>query len=235
MGSAEEWGYIQHNPALKTRLPRRVYSEPRVALPPEQVRKLAAALDEPARSLALLLALTGLRVGELLALRWGNVDVKAQVLRVSETVYEGHFDKPKTKRSARIVPFGTQTAEIFVALRPHGVDPNALVFASKEGTPLDRRNLLKRYVKPAAKKMGLHVNWHLLRHSYATMLDGVGTPLGTIQSLLGHATPEITREYYLHAIPAEQRRAAESVERLVLGLKWTQAADGETSAAERIN
>ena len=235
LGSAEEWGYIPHNPALKTRLPRRAFGEPRAALAPEQVRKLAAALDEPARSLALLLALTGLRVGELLALRWGNVDVKAQVLRVSETVYEGHFDKPKTKRSARIVPFGTQTAEIFAALRPEGVDPSTLVFASKEGTPLDRRNLLKRYVKPAAKKLRLHVNWHLLRHSYATMLDGVGTPLGTIQSLLGHAAPEITREYYLHAIPAEQRRAVESVERLVLGLNWTQGADTETSATQRIN
>jgi integrase len=109
------------------------------------------------------------------------------------------------------------------------------VFASKEGTPFDRRNLLKRYLKPAAKKMGLNVNWHLLRHSYATMLDGVGTPLGTIQSLLGHAAPEITREYYLHAIPSEQRRAVESVERLVLGLNWTHVADGEISAAEGIN
>jgi len=235
LGSAEEWGYIQHNPALKTRLPRRTYDVPRSALAPEQVRNLVAALDEPVRSLALLLALTGLRVGELLALRWGNVDVKAQALRVSETVYEGHFDKPKTKRSARIVPFGTQAAEIFAALRSRGAGPDALVFASKEGTPLDRRNLLKRYVKPAAKKIGLYANWHLLRHSYATMLDGVGTPLGTIQSLLGHSTPEITREIYLHAIPAEQRRAAESVERLVLGLNWTQAANGETSASERIN
>jgi len=130
LGSAEEWGNIQQNPALKTRLPRRAYSEQRAALAPEQVRTLTAALDEPARSLAL----TGLRVGELLALRWGNVDVKAQVLRVSETVYEGHFDKPKTKRSARIVPFGTQTAESFAALRPDGVDPNAL------GVCLEGRN-----------------------------------------------------------------------------------------------
>lgn len=51
------------------------------------------------------------------------------------------------------------------------------------------------------------------------MLDSVGTPLGTMQSLLGHSTPEITREIYLHAIPEEQRRAVESVERLVFGPK----------------
>ena len=54
------------------------------------------------------------------------------------------------------------------------------------------------------------------------MLDSVGTPLGTMQSLLGHSTPEITREIYLHAIPEGQRRAVESVEGLVFGPKWTQ-------------
>jgi integrase len=183
----------------------------------------------------LLLVLTGLRVGELLALRWRNVDTKARLLRVCETVYEGHFDRPKTKRSVRIVPFGTQTAGILAALRPDAADPSALVLATKEGTPLDRRNLLKRYVKPAARKMGLHVTWHLLRHSYATMLDGVGTPLGTMQSLLGHSAPEITRDIYLHAIPEEQKRAVESVERLVFGLNWTQVAESDETTGARVN
>jgi hypothetical protein len=51
------------------------------------------------------------------------------------------------------------------------------------------------------------------------MLDDVGTPIGTMQALLGHSAPEITREIYLHAIPEEQRRAVESVERLVFGPK----------------
>jgi integrase len=50
-------------------------------------------------------------------------------------------------------------------------------------------------------------------------LDGAGTPIGTMQSLLGHSTPEITREIYLHAIPEEQRRAVESIEGLLLGPK----------------
>jgi integrase len=219
LGSAEEWGYIGDNPALKTRLPRRQHGEPRCVLAPEQVRKLASELDEPARSVTLALVLTGLRVGELLALRWGNVDVKAQMLRVCETVYEGHFDRPKTKRSVRTIPIGAETAAIFASLLPPNVNPNALVFATKEGLPLDRRNLLRKHVKPVAKKMGLNVTWHLLRHSYATMLGGVGTPVGTMQSLLGHSAPEITREIYLHAIPQEQRRAVDSIERLVFGLK----------------
>ena len=102
--------------------------------------------------------------------------------------------------------------------------------------PLERWNLLRKHLKPASKKLGLSgVTWHLLRHSHATMLDSVGTPLGTMQSLLGHSTPEITREIYLHAIPEEQRRAVESVERLVFGPKWTQVQASTQTASTRVN
>ena len=164
--------------------------------------------------------LTGLRIGELLALRWGNIDRNARFLRVCETVYDGHFDQPKTKRSMRTIPIGTEAAKALAAIRPVAIDRWTLVFATSEGLPLDRWNLLRKHLKPQAKKLRLHsVTWHLLRHSHATMLDSVGTPLGTMKSLLGHSTPEITRGLYLHTIPEGQRRAVESVERLVFGPK----------------
>jgi integrase len=224
--------YIAENVAQKTKLPRRQHGEERAVLTPAQVRNLAATLNEPARSVTLLLVLTGLRVGELLALRWGSIDL----LRVCETVYDGHFDQPKTKRSARTISIGTEKAEILAPLRPAAVDPRALVFATREGLRLERWNLLRKHVKPAAKRLGLpRVTWHLLRHSHATMLDSVGTPLGTIQALLGHSTPEITREIYLHAVPEEQRRAVESVERLVFGPKWTQVQTPTQTAPARWN
>ena len=220
LGAAEEWGCITENVAQKTKLPRRQHGAERAVLTPVQVRRLTAAVDEPARSIMLLLVLTGLRIGELLALRWGNIGLDARFLRVCETVYDGHFDQPKTKRSMRTIPIGMETVEVFAVMRPVTVDPRALIFATHEGLPLDRWNLLRKHLKPAGKKLGLPgVTWHLLRHSHATMLDSVGTPLGTMQSLLGHSTPEITREIYLHAIPEEQRRAVERVERLVFGPK----------------
>ena len=125
LSAAEEWGYITENVAQKTKLPRRQHGSERAVLTPVQVRNLAAALNEPARSITLLLVLTGLRVGELLALRWGSIDLNARLLRVCETVYDGHFDQPKTKRSARTIPIGTETAEILAALRPAAVDPKA--------------------------------------------------------------------------------------------------------------
>jgi integrase len=131
---------------------------------------------------------------------------------------------------------GTETADIVSAIRPAHVDGADLVFATREGMPLDRWNLLRKHVKPAAKGLGIsRVTWHLLRHSHATMLDGVGTPIGTMQSLLGHSSPEITREIYLHAIPEEQRRAVESVERLVLGPKLDPTSLSTELVSARVN
>jgi integrase len=60
-----------------------------------------------------------------------------------------------------------------------------------------------------------------LRHAHATLLDAVGTPLGTVQALLGHSSSEITRETYIHSVPADARRAVGDVEKL-FGPKWTQ-------------
>ena len=195
LGAAEEWGYVAENVAQKTKLPRRQPGREQAVLMPGQVRELAAALDERVRSVVLLLVLTGLRIGELLALRWGNVDLQRRLLRVAETVYDGHFDQPKTKRSTRTIPIGAETVKILTALRPGEADPRALIFATRDGLPLGRWNLLRKQVKRVARGLGMPgASWHSLRHCHATMLDVVGTTLGTMQSLLGHATPEITRE-----------------------------------------
>jgi integrase len=66
---------------------------------------------------------------------------------------------------------------------------------------------------------------HWLRHANATLLDAVGTPLGTVQALLGHSSAEVTRKIYLHSVPADARSAVEKVEELLIGPKWTQVAE----------
>lgn len=236
LGTAEEWGYVQENPARKTKLPRRAPKEESVILSPEQLRNLITHLSEPARSLVLLLATTGLRIGELLALRWGNVNLQSRVLRVKETVYDGHFGTPKTKRSLRAIPIGDSATAVLSGLQPQQPNANVLVFSTRKGTPLCRRNLLRRDLQPACEAAGLPViTWHSLRHSNATLLDAVGAPLGTVQALLGHATPEVTREIYLHSIPEDQRRAVENVEKLVFGPKWTQVVEDQENGMRTIN
>jgi integrase len=233
MGAAETAELIPSNPVRKTRFPRRGPVREKAAIAPEKIRELLDHLPEPSASLAWLLVLTGLRIGELLALRWQNVDLEHGVLRVTQALYDGVFDSPKTQRSKRSVPLGAKSIEILSARKPADVNPEALVFATPRGTPLERHNLVNRQLKPTMKKLGLvGVSWHWLRHVNATLLDGVGTPLGTVQALLGHSSSEITREVYLHSIPADARAAVKKVEDLLIGPKWTQVSEiGKTGSS----
>ena len=219
LGTATEWGYIEANPVRLTKLPRRLRSRQKSVLTPEQLRLLLARLSEPTRSLVFLLALTGLRVGELLALRWRNVDLDAGWLRVEETVYEGHFDEPKSRHSIRLLPLGPIAIAVLSDRHTKAPrDPGALVFSSEKGTVLDRRTLLSRHLKPAAVAAGLgNANWHLLRHSNATLHDSIGTPLGTVQALLGHSSSEITRQVYMHSLTEDRRSAVKKLEALIIG------------------
>ena len=223
LGTAEEWGYVTDNVALKTKLPRREGRKVRPVLTVEQIRLLVSNLREPTRFLVHLLVISGMRVGELLALRWGNVDLDSGLLRVTETVYDGIFDRPKTSRSVRVIPIAEGCIDILKCLQSSKNNPDDLVFANRNSRPLDRRNLLNRDIKPVSKKLELpNISWHCFRHCNATLLDSVGTPLGTVQALLGHGSSEMTRMVYVHSVPEDQRRAVSSIERLIFGPKWTQ-------------
>jgi integrase len=185
-----------------------------------EIRLLLEALPEPSRPIAGILVLTGLRVGELLALRWSDIDLTAKTLRVRQTVYNGVFDTPKMKRSNRVVPLSPSTVEILE--RQKKGSGNALIFSSGVGGPLCR-NLLNRQFKPTAEKLGQkEINWHWLRYATASLLDAAGAPLGTVQTLLGHSSPEVTREHYIHAVASESRGAIDRMQNLLVGPKWTQ-------------
>lgn len=223
MGRAEFWGYIEDNPVRKPRLPRRGLQSEKTVLTPEQLGSLLEKLPEPSGSLVWLLVLTGLRIGELLALRWQDLDLHAGLLRVNRTLYEGHFDEPKTRSSVRSVPLSAKGLEILTSLKPEMFKPDGLVFSTKKGTALDRRNLRNRQLDPVCEELKIpNIGWHSLRHSNATLLDAVGTPLGTVQSLLGISSSEITRGTYIHSFPAGAKEAVQKVEDLLTGPKRTQ-------------
>jgi integrase len=213
--TAVEWGYIQENPTTGVRLPTRITHRERIALNPVQARLLAYALPEPYKSMVLVAMLTGMRRGELFALRWSAVDFERQLISVRESVFNGQFNSPKTRSSVRSIAMGEALEEILLRLRGEGAAPNALVFASKKGTPLRPENVLKRVIHPACERIGLpKVGWHDLRHTSATLLHQ-SEPLRVAQAILGHSDMETTLGY-THVLPGSEREAMSRLENRLL-------------------
>ena len=132
------------------------------------------------RVLCLTAAMTGLRQGELLGLRWQDIDWIAGRVRVRQNFVRGEFGTPKTRRSSRSVPLAQRAAAAlerhFQASAYQG-DQDLVFCHPQTGTPLDRSRLLKRF-KAAARRGGLRpVRFHDLRHTFGTRMAGTGVPM----------------------------------------------------------
>jgi len=197
----------------------------------EAERLLAAAAEkEPEWYPIVLLALrTGLRIGELFELRWGDVDLVVGKLVVRRNVVRGIVGTPKSGRS-REIPLSWQTVEILRSERHLKGD---LVFCYPDGTRLvyDRMNeVLWRLCRRAGLR---EIGWHCLRHSFASHLVMNGVPLKAVQELLGHATIEMTMRYS-HLAPVVKRDAVATLD-TVNGLRKPSANTAETACNQLIS
>ena len=215
--TAVDWDYVPANPASGVKLPPRPLRQPLRFLTIGEVTRLLEVVKEPEKTLVLTAVLTGMRVGELLALRWRNVDFERRVIRVREAVYEGHNSTPKTQGGIRDVPMGPALERALCqhAARSRTSD-DSLVFPSHNGTHQRPGNLHKRCLLPACAKAELpRISWHDFRRTHATLLSDMGEPLKTAQAQLGHASLSTTAEIYAQAVPASQRAAVERLEKAV--------------------
>ena len=211
--NAIKWGHFGGvNPALGVELPEKQDVREKRVLMPEEVIRLLSVLREPVRSMVLLAILTGLRIGEILALRWQDVDVNGRELHVERAYYRGNMGTPKTKGSKRTVPLPLSVMRVLAALPVNG----ELVFASRKGTPLNDTNLLLRILKPAGKLAGVPwVSWHTFRRTHATLLQLAGGSAKDAQAQLGHSQITTTLGIYTIPVPSHQREAVEKLSVLV--------------------
>jgi integrase len=217
--SAKKWGHFAGtNPALGVELPEKRQVREKRVLMPEQVARLLAVLREPVRTMVLLAVLTGLRVGEILALRWQDVDLEGGELRVVQAVYRGCLGSPKTRGSKRTIPLPETVIGALTNLAQwtRGLTPERLVFPSRKGTVLNDTNLLLRDLKPAGKLIGAPwISWHTFRRTHATLLQLAGGSAKDAQAQLGHSQITTTLGIYTIPVPAHQRAAVEKLSQMV--------------------
>jgi len=225
---AVRWGKVTRNVADLVDPPQASRAEMRT-LTLEQVRTLlGAAREDRLEALYVVAVTTGMRRGELLGLRWVDVDIPGQALAVTGSLQRVKAKglvrvEPKTARSRRRILL-TPTA--VAALRRHQEAQAAerlkaadwwqdqgLVFCSALGTPLEAGNMLRRSFHPLLVRAGLpSMRFHDLRHTAATVMLGRGVHPKIASEMLGHATVGITLDTYSHVTETMQRTAMEEIE-----------------------
>jgi integrase len=215
--TAKKWGFFAgDNPAIGVELPEKKAVREKHVLLPNQIPPLLAALSEPVRTMVLVGVLTGLRIGEILALRWRNVDFRSGEIRVEQACYRGLTGTPKTKGSRRTLPMPESLKDELKRLSEKSASGEHLVFQTRNGTPFSDTNLLHKHLKPVGRKLGMPwLNWHTLRRTHATLLQHAGASLKEAQAQLGHSKMSTTLEIYTISIPAAQRQAVENLSDLV--------------------
>jgi integrase len=212
--TAVKWGHLEENPARGVDLPTLKTVRPKWALTPEQAAKLLDKLPPLARAMVGLAILSGLRRGELFALRWRDIDERRRTLTVREAVYDGMFSTPKTEAGLRQIPL-SDAALGFIAEWKQQVgrpDANALVFATRTGKLLSPNNVLRRAIFPACKALDLpNATWLTFRRTYSSWSHDKGVPGKVVAQLMGHANVDTTLNVYTQVLDGSLRAAVDKV------------------------
>jgi integrase len=224
LGSAKKYGLLLTNPIEDVKLPpSRKGNRNKPYITPQQFNILIQLIPEPYASMVFVAVHTGLRVSELIGLRWKNVH--ADSITIDERYCRGDWGCPKSEASNatiavnsavidRIQRLKTLTIEVRAGRAVRNVNavksakPDDLVFQSlMAGKPMRDNNILTRHIKPAARKLGLDfVNWRCLRTSHATWLKMVGADVKDAQAQMRHSRASTTMDIYQQFVPESQRK-----------------------------
>ena len=230
---AVRWRMLPENPARSVDLPRWEKREMQALTPAEVARFREAAASDPWAVFFDFALATGMRPGEILALRWEDLDLDAGTVTVRRALVgagsRSRFAEPKTPKSRRTIPLPGSLIHALAAhkrrqavhrlkLGPEYEDQD-LVFASATGGPHDARNLADRHLKPILRRAKLPGSFRLydLRHTCATLLLAAGVHPKVVSERLGHAGITLTLDTYAHVLPGMQRKAADRLEAILFG------------------
>jgi integrase len=210
---AVRWEWHDRNPITHVRQSAKRKNIPTV-LTLLQVEELLLYLEEPTHTAVLVDVMTGLRVGELLALKWQDIDFEKFEISVTRSISLQHVGECKTEASRKPVPLDSRLAEALWRWRNLCAYPRPedWVFASPHTNgvqPYWPGTLNRWHLQPAVKAAGIEgrIGWHTFRRTYATLLKANGEDVKTVQELLRHANSLVTMNLYAQAITDVKRKA----------------------------
>jgi integrase len=210
LATAKREGLIRHNPAQGLALPPRqeLDSDEIKIFTPEQLATVIGHAPERHRLLLELLAATGLRISEAIALQRLHVQLEGEPeVCVRRALVRGRIEPPKTKHGRREVRLPDSLAaklRVHLATRPDQ-DSTMILFPNESGAPLDPTNLRPRVLKPLVRQAGAPwAGFHTFRHTFASMHLSRGTNLLQLSRALGHHSPAFTLTRYTHLLPGEE-------------------------------
>ncbi|TDB38228.1 MAG: site-specific integrase [Actinobacteria bacterium] len=216
---AVRWEILDRNPADGADAPR-VPRKEMHALDRDGLSRLLAALRGNKLYLPVLVAATtGMRRGEILALRWRDVEIDAKSLRVARSLQQIstglEFKEPKSLRGRRSIALAQVTVAELKALKDaRHPKPDDLVVCRPDGTPWPPDQLSVEF-HVFIKRTGFAIRFHDLRHTHASNLLRDGVPVNVVSQRLGHAEPAITLNVYSHVLPGMQEEAAAKVDEMM--------------------
>ena len=195
--------------------------KPLVTLTQMEFQSLLSRLKEPVWTMAVVAMCTGLRISEVLALRWERLDFEAGTMLVDQAVVNGRIGPTKTETSKDEVPLDGEIAAILRTWQIKQGKRTGLVFPSPLTGGCYHAGMLQRlYLKPAGVAIGIKgLGWHAFRHSYRGLLDEAGANTGMQQSLMRHANVSTTMNTYGRAGMKAKQEANSKVVQMILPRK----------------
>jgi len=214
LDTAKDWGYTcEQIEVRKLALPKRglKYEAPRFTL--EQLRLILAAACNPWRTLFYILALNGLRAGEVLGLKWEDIDLDHGLIKVSRSAWYGQIKTAKSQASETVLPIPEALAEVLRAYRSEWKpNPHGFLFVTRNNRPPSSNNVVEYRLWPILDKLGIpRCGLHAFRHTHTSLLlEGGATP-AVAQRQLRHSDARTTLGIYGHVVGNAHREAVEKV------------------------
>ena len=220
---AIRYGWATQNPISSVRTSSKRLRDPEL-LAPEELQEMLMRLGQRESAAVFLEISTGLRRGEVFALRWRDIDFETGVASVTRSIYRNVVGNTKTIGSRKPVPLHPLVLDELKKWRAESLyqTDSDYIFASvqKNGTqPLQPGTFFKRHIRTVLDEIGVNkrITWHSFRHGLANMLRQMKVDVKVTQELLHHANPRITLEFYQQAVTDEKHEAQELALRGLLG------------------